>query len=134
VNSTSQKIILCADDDPDDRELLCNTINEIEPTYKVIHAINGADALEQLKHLTESNQFPCLIILDMNMPIMGGKETLIELKKNSKWSAIPVVIFTTSPKYLYTDLAMQYNIEVVTKPSSYTTIVKEVSQLLSHCE
>ncbi len=127
------KVILCADDDPDDRELMCETATKIDPTVQIVTADNGKDALQKLKELESANMLPCLIILDMNMPIMGGEETLKEIRNHKEWDNIPIAIFTTSPKNFYTHLEEKYGINIVTKPAQYDVIVKEVTQLLSYC-
>jgi CheY-like chemotaxis protein len=127
------KLILCADDDPYDRELLAETIMEIAPTYEIINATNGQDALTKLDKLKVVNRLPCLIILDMNMPVKDGKETLIEIKEDYELKSIPVVIFTTSARQIYADIALKYDVEIVTKPASMGMIVQEVTRLLSYC-
>lgn len=58
--------------------------------YEVFVARNGAEALEFL----EKNSVD-LIITDVMMPVMGGKELVIELKKNPKTKAIPTVMLTS---------------------------------------
>jgi CheY-like chemotaxis protein len=127
------KIVLCADDDPDDRELIAIAINELQPSYKVLTALNGEDALEKLIQLNSIGHNPCLVILDMNMPVMDGRETLEKLKSHSQWYYVPVAIFTTSPREMYADLALKYDVHIITKPAKYSGIMKEVSQLLSFC-
>lgn len=92
-------IILLVEDDPGDQKLikksLCN--------QKVGNDIKIADCAENaLEYLEKSkagdNDFPMpdLILLDLNMPGMGGKEFLKEVKSDSALSIIPVVILTTS--------------------------------------
>ena len=127
------KVVLCADDDPDDRDLITVAINELEPGYKVLTAHNGEDALEKLAELNSIGHNPCLIILDMNMPVMDGKETLEILKTHAHWYSLPVAIFTTSPREMYADLALKYDVHILTKPARYAGMMKEVSQLLSFC-
>ncbi len=129
----SLKIVLCADDDPDDRELLALAINELDPTYKVLTALNGEDALEKLVELNSIGQNPCLVILDMNMPVMDGKDTLEIMKTHSHWYSLPVAIFTTSPREMYADIALKYDVHIITKPAKYASMMQEVSQLLSFC-
>ena len=129
----SFKIVLCADDDPDDRELLTIAINELNPNYKVLTAHNGEDALEKLAELNSIGHDPCLVILDMNMPIMDGKQTLEIMKTHSHWYNLPVAIFTTSPREIYADIALKYDVHIITKPAKYASMVEEVSQLLSFC-
>jgi two-component system, response regulator len=129
----SFKIVLCADDDPDDRELLTIAINELEPSYKVLTALNGEDALEKLAELNSIGHSPCLVILDMNMPVMDGKKTLEIMKTHSHWYNLPVAIFTTSPREIYADIALKYDVHIITKPAKYASMMKEVSQLLTFC-
>jgi len=64
--------ILCADDDPDDRELICETITRLHPTYRVVHAKDGWEAFTWLQQASTTGSLPCLVILDINMPKMDG--------------------------------------------------------------
>ncbi|HEX3767072.1 MAG TPA: response regulator, partial [Puia sp.] len=89
------RIVLCVDDDPDDRELIRNAIFRVDPSYTVAHATNGKEALQFLHRATETD-LPCLVILDINMPVMDGKQTLAEIKRHDKWNEVPVVMFSTS--------------------------------------
>ncbi|HEY2648326.1 MAG TPA: response regulator, partial [Puia sp.] len=89
------RIVLCVDDDPDDRELIRNAIFKVDPSYTVAYATNGKEALQYLKRAGESD-LPCLVILDINMPVMDGKQTLEEIKRNDKWNELPIVVFSTS--------------------------------------
>jgi len=133
MDANVPKILLCADDDPDDRELLCETAMQIDPALKVIHCVHGKELLEKLKELESAGIHPCLIILDMNMPIMDGQEALKEIKANRQWDDIPVAIFTTSQREFYRHLETEYGVSIVTKPDKFAAIVQEVRQLLSYC-
>jgi CheY-like chemotaxis protein len=130
---TPYKLVLCADDDADDRELLCDAIKKIQPTYNIEHTSNGEELLIKLEEITHKGLKPCLIILDMNMPKKDGKATVLEIKQNPAWADIPVAILTTSPRHLYADLEIKYSIPVVTKPRKMDTLTQEVTKLLSHC-
>jgi DNA-binding response OmpR family regulator len=79
--------ILIIDDHPKLRENL-KKIFELEK-YTAETALHGAEALEKLR-LT---QYDC-IVLDMNMPIMNGKEFLTELRKIN--TTIPVLVLTSN--------------------------------------
>lgn len=81
------------DDDPDDREIFALALEEIDQDYKCITASNGMDAL---KKLADPDFVPNLIFLDLNMPIMSGKQCLHEIKKITRLSEIPVIIYSTS--------------------------------------
>jgi CheY-like chemotaxis protein len=127
------RIILCADDDPDDRELLCFTMTKLDPSIEIISAENGIEVLTKLEALKAANNLPCLIVLDMNMPKMDGPATLVELKNDKDIKDIPIIFYTTSAKDRYRDLIEKYNVEIITKPSTMDVIEKEVSRLLSLC-
>jgi CheY-like chemotaxis protein len=129
----SPRTVLCVDDDADDREIVCYTINEIDPSFSVVHAENGVEAIAYLAKAKVSDDLPCLVILDINMPKMDGKQTLAAMKKDEQLSGLPVVIFSTSDSptdKLYCDL---YGVEMVTKPSNLMGIKQEVKRLLHYC-
>lgn len=127
------RTVLCVDDDPDDREIVRTAINEIDPAFKVVHAENGLQAHSYLNDAKSRGDFPCLIILDINMPVMDGKETLVALKKDDELSKIPVAMFTTSSSPSDKQFFSQFGVDLVTKPTDLSTIVLEVKKLLSYC-
>ena len=127
------RTVLCVDDDADDREIVGSVINEIDPTFKVVHAENGFEAHSYLNNVKKTGDFPCLIILDINMPVMDGKETLVELRKDDVLKKIPVAMFSTSTSQADKVFFSTYGVELVKKPTDLTTIAKEVSKLLTHC-
>jgi CheY-like chemotaxis protein len=126
------RIVLCVDDDPDDRELIRNAIFKVDSSYTVAHATNGKEAIQYLVRATE-NELPCLIILDINMPVMDGKQTLVEIKKHKKLRDLPIVVFTTSSHPADLNFCRQYGVELVTKPANYNQITREAEKLLMHC-
>ena len=127
------KTVLCVDDDEDDREIVCFTIGEIDASLQVVHAKDGLDALDYLTKAKQENTLPCLVILDINMPRMDGKQTLAAIKEDNYLSKVPVVVFSTSGNSddkLYCD---RYGTKLVTKPSSMHTMKDEVKRLLQPC-
>lgn len=82
------------DDDTDDHELFSIAVRSINPNIKCQFAYDGCEGLELLER--EKNNPPDCIFLDLNMPKMGGKECLSEIKKQGVLRDIPVVIFSTS--------------------------------------
>jgi len=87
------KLLMIVDDDELDRSFFRSAIRKNNPSFNCIEAINGDEALKQLRNTKE---LPDFIFLDLNMPKMDGYECLIELKKDENLKQIPVVIYSTS--------------------------------------
>lgn len=89
----TRKIIL-AEDDPDDRELFEMFLSKRTDITLLPVADNGMELLAYLEDASEA-ALPDLIILDQNMPMMNGKQTLQALGDHARFSSIPVVIYST---------------------------------------
>ena len=93
----SQKpFILIADDDQEDRYLLHTAFEEIGGSNDIYLVENGLQVFSYLETSIEQSVMPSLIVLDLNMPILNGMETLSRLKSHSIYKNIPVIMFTTS--------------------------------------
>ena len=107
-------IIFYADDDKDDRDIFLDILQEINPSFKLVIAKNGEEALEILQRAEKP--LPDIIFLDINMPKMDGFQTLIEIRKSKRLKNIKVVMYSTTidPKSVssYKDL----NILFLKKP------------------
>ncbi len=85
---------LLVDDDPEDTVLFEEVLQEVDHRIRFTAAANGKKALDQLR--SNGQPLPDLIFLDLNMPIMNGKECLAEIKQDTELKKIPVIIYTTS--------------------------------------
>ena len=126
--------ILCVDDDSDDLQLLHQTLKDTRNDFEVIEAHNGKQALDLLQRLKNQGTNPCLIILDINMPVLNGKETLSLIKKDEVLKDIPVVVFTTSGSDSDKNFCLYHGVEMVTKPPNFYNFKNVVQRLLSFCE
>jgi CheY-like chemotaxis protein len=119
---------LFIDDDPDDTELFCEAISYINKSdfldkakseFTCITATNGCRAIELLPQL---DTLPDHIFVDINMPVMGGKECLTYLKAHPIFSKIPV---TTSFQTQDADLLKRMGAQdCIRKPSDFKTLVQ----------
>jgi CheY-like chemotaxis protein len=86
--------ILITDDDSEDREILRTAITEIDPQIRIIEVGDGNHAMKWLAKKKAS--LPDLILMDINMPLKDGFQTLREIKKDDALRDIPVVMYSTS--------------------------------------
>jgi CheY-like chemotaxis protein len=106
------------------------TVSLLDLKHNIIVANNGEDALQNLE---DKSKFPDLILLDLNMPKVGGIEFLAILKKNDDIKHIPTVILTTSDNQK--DLEQCYRLGVsgyVLKPLKYDDYVEKIKNVLSY--
>ena len=129
-----RKRIFCVDDDLDDLHLLKKAIASIDPEYEIVEAYNGVEALLKLKELSASGQLPALIVMDINMPKMDGRETFLAIKNDEFLADIPLVILSTSSSVLDRIFFHKKNIEYITKPIHFDTLVSIAEKLLSYCK
>ena len=87
-------LVLIIDDDTEDRELFLEAVGKIDPSIKCYSAKDGREAIHVMTN--ELIVLPDYIFLDINMPVMNGRECLIEIKKNSKLKTIPVIMYSTT--------------------------------------
>lgn len=127
----NSKKVLCVDDDVDDQLIVSETIQEIDDSIEVATALNGQEALEFLDQAKSSGDLPCLIIMDINMPLIDGKQALVEIKKDKTLDHVPVVMFTTSSSQLDMAFCEKYGVEFITKPINMQDFRNTIQKLLS---
>lgn len=86
--------VLVVEDSIDDFEATQRAFRKAGLSSPIEHMLSGEDALTYLK--TPANTWPALILLDLNMPGMGGRKMLEVLKGDDALKDIPVVVLTTS--------------------------------------
>jgi CheY-like chemotaxis protein len=92
---TLQKLILYADDDMDDRALVEQACIQTNAQLQVKFVENGKGVLQYLKDEARG-QLPSMVVLDLNMPQMDGRQTLQHIKSSIEFQHIPVAVITTS--------------------------------------
>jgi CheY-like chemotaxis protein len=99
VTNLEQTVILLVDDDPADQKLVKFFLQNQGITKELYIVNSGQEALDFLCHCGDygtGTTKPDLILLDLNMPGMGGREFLRQIKDDKDLRQIPVVILTTS--------------------------------------
>lgn len=97
----NDKVILLVEDNPDDAELTRIAFEEAGSTHVIDHVGDGAEALDYLfgrgSHASRDGAaLPAVVLLDLNLPKLGGREVLQALRADPRTRALPVVVLTTS--------------------------------------
>lgn len=120
--------ILIVEDDPEDRMLAEDALDEASPKFPVRFLEDGEELIQYLQHHqsedTEEFLTPGIIIMDLNMPRLDGREALAKIKSHPAFKSIPVIILTTSNNLK--DIRTCYELganSYITKPSNYQELV-----------
>ena len=120
--------ILLVEDDPGDVVLVREAFEHNKVRNELRVASDGVYALEVLRD--QSIPLPDLILLDLNLPRMDGRELLSEIRANPRLTRIPVVVLTTSDAEA--DIVRSYELHAnayVTKPvdlQRFLGVVREI--------
>lgn len=118
--------VLSIEDNEADFELIKQALNKIpDLSLDIINITNGGDALNFLykKDPFKSAPTPNIIILDINLPSVNGKEILKTIKADENYKTIPVIIFSTSDDY--SDIEETYKLHA----NSYITKTFDIKEL-----
>lgn len=119
--------LLIVDDDEDDKFLIRQAFEDDSKVYHLQFATDGADALEKVK---SRQSMPDLILLDLNMPRMGGLEVLAHLRNSPLHKRIPIIIFSTSSSPADIEKAYQLGANsYIVKPSSHAKLMLMVEKI-----
>ncbi|RYZ23742.1 MAG: response regulator [Chitinophagaceae bacterium] len=129
----AEPIILWVDDDEDDLDTFRHAAAEAGVTLTIDHAGNGVEALAYLNKRKETGALPCLVILDMNMPQMDGRGTLMTIKANPGFAHLQVVVFTTSASPLDQVFCKKYSCEIFQKPNSFDKLKEIITGFGAMC-
>jgi len=121
--------ILVAEDDPDDRLLIKEALQEARLANRVEFVEDGIELMDRLRNNgqyagDEKPFLPGLILLDLNMPRMDGREALAEIKSDPALRRIPVIALTTSTAE--EDIVRSYDSGVsafISKPVTFDGLV-----------
>lgn len=129
----TKHLVIYADDDLDDQEFVSQVLLSYSENIDLVLLNNGVEAVNFLKDPKHYDRNICLIILDINMPLMTGKEALLEIKNIPHAADIPVVLFTTSNQPNDIKFAKQHGAGFITKPINYQQIENLGKLFIDHC-
>ncbi|MGH3683678.1 MAG: response regulator [Pseudonocardiaceae bacterium] len=124
--------ILLVEDDPGD-VLMTQEAFEHHRIRNPLHVVNdGAAALRFLRRESEHTHAPRpgLVLLDLNLPLMNGREVLAEIKFDEALRSIPIVVLTTSRAE--EDIVRSYNLHAnayIIKPVDFTRFMEVIRQI-----
>jgi CheY-like chemotaxis protein len=119
--SSSHSLVLLVEDDSDTRALVRQILEQ--HGYEVVEARHGREALDKLDVIGH----PCLILLDLMMPVMNGEEMLAVLRATDSAKSIPVVIVSA---YDARARALSGTSGVIKKPMNLASLMSVVRR---HC-
>jgi len=96
TNTTEKLFLVIVDDDADDLELIKDVYEELNLSKKVITLTSADNLIHLLDQVPDPSNLPSLIVLDYNMPKVGGLELLLILKSHKVYKNIPVIFYSTT--------------------------------------
>ncbi len=131
----NNKVILLAEDNPDDEALTLRALRKNNITNEVVVARDGTETLDFIfgtnKHEgRDVRDWPSMVLLDLKLPKVNGLEVLKKIRSDERTRGIPVVILTSSKEEQ--DVAESYGLGVnsyVRKPVDFTRFLDAVKQI-----
>jgi len=129
---SNKRFILIADDDIDDQEMISESLHDLDENCTIEVVSNGQQAINRLENTSLPQ--PCLVILDLNMPILNGLETLARIREKPALQSIPVVVFTTSDSNESRKKSLKLGaLDYLVKPDDYKGILEVTAKMMEYC-
>jgi len=118
--------VLFVDDDSDESYLFNEALEQSGLTIKLSRAKDGNDLLNFL----QTQPLPDIVFIDLNMPYKDGLEALIEIRKDSKFEKLPLVIYSTTKNSNHIDATYKHGASLfVVKPNTFDGMVEVVRKV-----
>jgi len=123
-------LVYLVDDDYEDHEIFKMAFDKVEPDFKMVTAENGMDALDKIKK--DITFKPDIIFVDVNMPLMNGKECLHELRKITHLQNTPMILYSTHDGQKEINEAKEVGAsEFMTKPASIPEFTEALKTIVN---
>lgn len=131
MNDTKRtgSVVLYVDDDKDDLLLT----EEAFSRYPGVELITFSDSYKFLKYIIDnrsSGHLPALIMIDINMPLLNGRELLTILRSYKEFKAVPMALYTTSSQSTDRNFARGFDARFITKPDSSRELNQIIDDLI----
>ncbi|MFC4097528.1 response regulator [Euzebyella saccharophila] len=127
--STKPMKVVLVDDDEDDRMFFADALQEIELKTDLQEFHNGQELLDFLTG--DCEEFPQLIFLDLNMPVMDGFECLKKIRSNPKLENLVVAIYSTSSSERDIEETFVNGANIyINKPNKFEELKKTIAQVV----
>lgn len=113
--------------------MLQDALKTIDVSHNIIEAHDGVEGLETLNKLAVQRRLPCLVVLDINMPKLDGKQTFLAIRSDDRFSRIPIVIFSTSSSPLDRTFFEYHRTAYLVKPINFTELARTASRMINIC-
>ena len=128
-----RKTILFIDDDQDDRDLLREELLSVDNKISVAEVENGLLGLQFLTQAEQAGSLPCLIVLDLNMPVLDGKQTFQKINENQPLRNIPLVVYTSSSNPNDQAYFNNHGVKYFVKPASHKIMKEIANEIAATC-
>lgn len=119
------RVVMIVEDDPDSREILSELV--AGEGFRTLVASNGKEALAELE-AAKGATLPCLILLDMMMPVMDGRQFRAAQREDPLLGKIPVVVLSAHVETMMTVDAMRAK-AVLEKPVDFSELIGVVRDI-----
>lgn len=132
MKENNRYIVYLADDDTDDQYLVKSAFSKLDKQPELLFFNNG---LELVQHLEQSksnkeSSMQAIVLLDLNMPTLSGKDTLLRIKNSETLKNLPVVIYSTSDSNYDVEEAYKLGANAfITKPEKFGDMVTVIKRL-----
>ncbi|PZR24394.1 MAG: response regulator [Flavobacterium psychrophilum] len=117
------------DDDADDREIFALALKKAKADYVCDMAKDGNDAIEMMQNC---DKVPGYIFVDLNMPMVTGRECIVAFKKIPRLADVPIIVYSTSSHEKdiadLKDLGADY---YLVKPTKFSVLVSALEDIFA---
>ncbi|HKO81247.1 MAG TPA: response regulator [Chitinophagaceae bacterium] len=113
----TENYILCIGEEEDDCSFMSQAISSLDPSIKVRYEYTGNKGISYLTETYDTySSLPKLIVIDLEMPGMNGKEMLARIRKIPHLQNIPVLFLSNNPEELDEQFLEKHHVAILRKP------------------